>query len=44
MRYVVPDTDVASRVIKNQLGDPMAARLTAGVQRLAGVVPCFTQV
>ena len=28
MRYVVLDTDVASRAIKGQLGDPMAARLT----------------
>ena len=28
MRYVVLDTDVASRAIKDQLGDPMAARLT----------------
>lgn len=28
MRYVVLDTDVASRVIKRQLGDPLAARLT----------------
>src|SRR5882762_4889906 len=28
MRYVVLDTDVASRAIKSQLGDPMAARLT----------------
>ena len=28
MRYVVLDTDVASRVIKNQLGDPLATRLT----------------
>src|SRR2546430_16803696 len=28
MRYVVLDTDVASRVIKNQLGDPLAAKLT----------------
>ncbi|HEY6310679.1 MAG TPA: PIN domain-containing protein [Streptosporangiaceae bacterium] len=27
-RYVVLDTDVASRVIKRQLGDPLAARLT----------------
>jgi len=28
MRYVVLDTDVASRAIKGQLGDPLAARLT----------------
>src|SRR5437667_8039567 len=28
MRYVVLDTDVASRAIKDQLGDPMAAKLT----------------
>jgi hypothetical protein len=28
MRYVVLDTDVASRAIKDRLGDPMAARLT----------------
>jgi hypothetical protein len=28
MRYVVLDTDVASRAIKDELGDPMAARLT----------------
>jgi hypothetical protein len=28
MRYVVLDTDVASRAIKDQLGDPLAARLT----------------
>jgi predicted nucleic acid-binding protein len=29
MRYVVLDTDVASRIIKRQLGRPLAARLTA---------------
>jgi hypothetical protein len=28
MRYVVLDTDVASRAIKGTLGDPLAARLT----------------
>ena len=28
MLYVVLDTDVASRAIKDQLGDPLAARLT----------------
>ena len=28
MRYVVLDTDVASRAIKGKLGDPLAARLT----------------
>jgi hypothetical protein len=28
MRYVVLDTDVASRAIKDQLGDPLATRLT----------------
>jgi predicted nucleic acid-binding protein len=28
MLYVVLDTDVASRAIKGQLGDPLAARLT----------------
>jgi hypothetical protein len=28
MRYVVLDTDVASRAIKGQLGDQLAARLT----------------
>src|SRR5260370_38844082 len=27
-RYVVLDKDVASRVIKRQLGDPLAARMT----------------
>ena len=37
MRYVVLDTDVASRVIKRQLGDPLAARLT-------GVTLCVTFV
>jgi len=29
MRYVVLDTDVASRIIKRQLDGPLAARLTA---------------
>jgi toxin FitB len=29
MRYVVLDTDVASRIIKRQLGAPLAAKLTA---------------
>jgi toxin FitB len=29
MRYVVLDTDVASRIIKRQLAAPLAARLTA---------------
>jgi predicted nucleic acid-binding protein len=29
MRYVVLDTDVASRIIKRQLDGPVAARLTA---------------
>jgi toxin FitB len=29
MRYVVLDTDVASRIIKRQLDTPLAARLTA---------------
>jgi toxin FitB len=29
MRYVVLDTDVASRIIKRQLDEPLAARLTA---------------
>jgi predicted nucleic acid-binding protein len=28
MRYVVLDTDVASRAIKGTLSDPLAARLT----------------
>jgi predicted nucleic acid-binding protein len=28
MRYVVLDTDVASRAIKGKLGDPLTARLT----------------
>jgi hypothetical protein len=28
MRYVVLDTDVASRAIKGTLGDPLATRLT----------------
>ena len=28
MRYVVLDTDVASRAIKGALGDPLAARVT----------------
>ena len=28
MRYVVLDTDAASRAIKGKLGDPLAARLT----------------
>ncbi len=28
MRYVVLDTDVASRAIKGTLGDPLAVRLT----------------
>ena len=28
MRYVVLDTDVASRAIKDQLSDPLATRLT----------------
>ena len=28
MRYVVLDTDVASRAIKGKVGDPLAARLT----------------
>ena len=37
MRYVVLDTDVASRVIKRQLGYPLAARLT-------GVTLCVTFV
>ena len=37
MHYVVLDTDVASRAIKDQLGDPMAARLT-------GTVWCVTFV
>jgi hypothetical protein len=31
MHYVVLDTDVASRAIKDQLGDPLAARLTGTV-------------
>jgi toxin FitB len=37
MQYVVLDTDVASRAIKDRLGDPMAARLT-------GTVWCVTFV
>src|SRR3984893_17051519 len=37
MHYVVLDTDVASRAIKDQLGDPLAARLT-------GTVWCVTFV
>ena len=28
MRYVILDTDVASRMIKRQLGDPLATRMT----------------
>jgi predicted nucleic acid-binding protein len=37
MRYVVLDTDVASRAIKGKLADPMAARLT-------GIAWCVTFV
>ena len=37
MRYVVLDTDVASRAIKGPFGDPMAARLT-------GMIWCVTFV
>ena len=37
MRYVILDTDVASRVIKRQLSDPLAARM-------AGATWCVTFV
>jgi hypothetical protein len=37
MRYIVLDTDVASRAIKGKLGDPLAARLT-------GMACCVTFV
>jgi hypothetical protein len=35
MRYVVLDTDVASRAIKGTLGHPLAARLTGKASRLS---------
>jgi hypothetical protein len=49
MRYVVLDTDVASRAIKGTLGHPLAARLTGKASRLSAertppglVCVCFT--